>query len=68
MEAVFKSAMDTELKETLMKTWYENCSLFGREVTDEDIGHLVAFLASNEARNINGQTIFVDGGMPLKGE
>jgi NAD(P)-dependent dehydrogenase (short-subunit alcohol dehydrogenase family) len=68
MESVFKMAMDPELKETLMKTWYENCSLFGREVTDEDIGNMVAFLASDQARNVNGQTIFVEGGMPLKGE
>ncbi|MCX5865939.1 MAG: SDR family NAD(P)-dependent oxidoreductase, partial [Proteobacteria bacterium] len=36
MESVFKTAMNAELKETLMKAWYENCSLFGREVTDED--------------------------------
>jgi enoyl-[acyl-carrier-protein] reductase (NADH) len=60
--------MDPELKENLMKTWYESCSLFGREVTDEDIGNMVAFLASDQARNVNGQTIFVEGGMPLKGE
>lgn len=68
MESVFKTAMDAELKETMMNSWYENCSLFGREVTDEDIGNMVAFLASDLARNVNGQTIFVEGGMPLKGE
>jgi len=34
----------------------------GREQTPEDIGHMAAFLASDEARNITGQAINVDGG------
>jgi len=33
-----------------------------RETTPEDIGYMVAFLASEDARNITGQTINVDGG------
>jgi NAD(P)-dependent dehydrogenase (short-subunit alcohol dehydrogenase family) len=36
-----------------------------REQTPEDIGHLAAFLASDEARNITGQTICVDGGAAM---
>ena len=38
----------------------------GREQTPEDIGHLVAFLASDVAHNITGQAISVDGGITLK--
>ena len=34
-----------------------------REQTPEDIGHAVAFFASEDARNITGQTLYVDGGM-----
>jgi NAD(P)-dependent dehydrogenase (short-subunit alcohol dehydrogenase family) len=33
-----------------------------REQTPEDIGHAAAFLASDEARNITGQALMVDGG------
>ena len=39
----------------------------GREQTPEDIGKLVAFLASDDACNITGQEIKVDGGITLKG-
>jgi meso-butanediol dehydrogenase/(S,S)-butanediol dehydrogenase/diacetyl reductase len=35
----------------------------GREQTPEDIGRAVAFLASDDAKNITGQSINVDGGM-----
>jgi len=31
--------------------------------TTEDMGHMVAFLLSDEAKNITGQTNYVDGGM-----
>ena len=31
--------------------------------TPEDMGHMVAFLLSDEAKNITGQTNYVDGGM-----
>jgi NAD(P)-dependent dehydrogenase (short-subunit alcohol dehydrogenase family) len=37
-----------------------------REQTPEDIGNLVAFLASERARNITGQWISVDGGITLR--
>jgi NAD(P)-dependent dehydrogenase (short-subunit alcohol dehydrogenase family) len=39
----------------------------GREQTPEDIGRLTVFLASEEARNITGQAISVDGGITLRG-
>jgi NAD(P)-dependent dehydrogenase (short-subunit alcohol dehydrogenase family) len=38
----------------------------GREPTPEDIGKLVAFLASDDARNITGEEIKVDGGITLR--
>ena len=37
-------------------------TLFGRELLPEDVAKVVAFLASDDARNITGQTIHVDGG------
>jgi len=37
----------------------------GRPQSPEDIGRLVAFLASDEAKNITGQSINVDGGMVM---
>ena len=37
-----------------------------REQTPDDIGKLTAFLASDDARNITGQAISVDGGITLK--
>jgi NAD(P)-dependent dehydrogenase (short-subunit alcohol dehydrogenase family) len=41
-----------------------NCVL-RREQTPEDIGHAVAFLASDAARNITGQALNVDGGIEM---
>ena len=38
----------------------------GREQTPEDIGRLVCFLASDDAMNITGQEIKVDGGITLR--
>lgn len=35
----------------------------GREQTIDDVGHLVVFLASEDSKNITGQSINVDGGM-----
>jgi NAD(P)-dependent dehydrogenase (short-subunit alcohol dehydrogenase family) len=39
----------------------------GREQTPEDVGKLTAFLCSDDARNITGQVISLDGGSTLKG-
>jgi meso-butanediol dehydrogenase/(S,S)-butanediol dehydrogenase/diacetyl reductase len=41
-----------------------NCPL-QREQTPEDIGHAVVFLVSDEAKNITGQALNVDGGMQM---
>lgn len=38
---------------------------FGRAQTAEDIGYLVAFLASEFAKNITGQSININGGMRM---
>jgi enoyl-[acyl-carrier-protein] reductase (NADH) len=34
----------------------------GREQTPEDVGKLASFLCSDDARNITGQVIALDGG------
>jgi NAD(P)-dependent dehydrogenase (short-subunit alcohol dehydrogenase family) len=39
-----------------------NYNAFGRELLPEDVGKMAAFLASEDARNITGQSIHVDGG------
>jgi len=39
----------------------------GREQTPEDVGKLTAFLCSDDARNITGQVIALDGGSTLQG-
>ncbi len=41
-----------------------NCPL-GREQTPEDIGKAAVFFASNDARNITGQSLNVDGGIRM---
>jgi NAD(P)-dependent dehydrogenase (short-subunit alcohol dehydrogenase family) len=41
-----------------------NCPL-QREQTPEDIGHAVVFLVSEQARNITGQALNVDGGIQM---
>ena len=38
---------------------------YGRIGQPEDIGRVAVFLASDDADYINGQTIFVDGGMTI---
>lgn len=42
----------------------QNCPL-RREQTPEDIGNAVAFFASEDARNITGQALNVDGGIEM---
>jgi len=37
----------------------------GREQTPEDIGRLAVFLVSEDAKNITGQSINVDGGIVM---
>ncbi|MBM3944125.1 MAG: SDR family oxidoreductase [SAR202 cluster bacterium] len=48
-----------ELFERMVQDWIP----MKREQTPEDIGKLAAFLASDDAKNITGQAINVDGGI-----
>jgi NAD(P)-dependent dehydrogenase (short-subunit alcohol dehydrogenase family) len=70
MEALYSMSLADlgVVKDEVFEKIYETYSLFHREVTPEDIGNTVVFLASEEARNINGSVIYVEGGQPLKGE
>lgn len=68
MESVLEMELPEDSKDQIFDQLYQNYSLFGREVTPEDIGYMCVYLASDLANNINGQTIFIDGGQPLKGE
>jgi NAD(P)-dependent dehydrogenase (short-subunit alcohol dehydrogenase family) len=47
-----------EVYDYICKTYH----ILGKEITQDDISHAVLFLASEEARNVNGHTLFVDGG------
>jgi len=49
----------------LFEAWMKKNIPLQREQTPEDVGNLVVFLASDEARNITGQTIHVDGGAAM---
>jgi len=49
----------------LFEEWVKRNTPMQREQTPEDIGNLVVFLASEEARNITGQAINVDGGIAM---
>ena len=49
----------------LFEQWVQSNTPLQREQTPEDVGNLVVFLASEEARNITGQAIHVDGGLAM---
>jgi meso-butanediol dehydrogenase / (S,S)-butanediol dehydrogenase / diacetyl reductase len=49
----------------LFEHWVKQNTPMQREQTPEDIGNLIVFLASEEARNITGQAIHVDGGAAM---
>ena len=68
IESMVNTAITDEAKDSIFDVLYENCSLLRREVTAEDIGNACVFLSSEDSRNINGQTLYIDGGQPLKGE
>jgi enoyl-[acyl-carrier protein] reductase III len=66
VNAVAASAVETEalkfyFKEGLMKD-HRQITPAGRMVTPEDVANVVAFLCSEDAFMIRGQTIVVDGG------
>ncbi len=52
--------------EDLFHDRYDPIMPLGRPQTPEDIGKSAAFLASEDARNITGQCIHVDGGVILR--
>lgn len=68
IESMINTKLTEEAKDSIFDALYDKCSLFRREVTAEDIGNLCVFLGSEDSRNINGQTLYIDGGQPLKGE
>ena len=48
--------------EEIRAQWQKMLSILGREVLPQDVSNAVVFLASEEARNIDGMVIYVDGG------
>ncbi|SUB17146.1 3-oxoacyl-[acyl-carrier-protein] reductase FabG [Pantoea agglomerans] len=59
---ILSSEEKTYGKGELMAEWVKNIPL-KRAGQPEDVAGLVAFLASEDARYITGQTINVDGGL-----
>ncbi len=59
--ATYAERRETDPNDTGIGSLY----LTGRYVTGEDIGDIVAFLASDRAQSITGQLITVDGGASL---
>jgi 3-oxoacyl-[acyl-carrier protein] reductase len=43
-------------------TTSKQLTVLGREITPQDISNAVLFLCSEEARNVNGHVLYVDGG------
>ena len=41
---------------------YENVAPLRRSINQDDVGGMAAFLASDLARNVTGQVMFVDAG------
>lgn len=67
LEGMFRHDTDPDVvgKRAIFDAYVQaNCPL-RREQTPEDIGHAVVFLVSDEARNITGQSLNVDGGMQM---
>ena len=69
VNAVAPGFIRTERMQMLPKEVIERAqksSVLGRVAEPEDVAHVVAFLCSDEARHITGQTIVVDGGLSLE--
>jgi 3-oxoacyl-[acyl-carrier protein] reductase len=69
VNAVSPGFIRTERMQMLPKEVIERAqksAVLGRVAEPEDVAHVVAFLCSEEARHITGQTIVVDGGMSLE--
>jgi enoyl-[acyl-carrier protein] reductase I len=50
-----------------MLAFYEQATPLRQAVTQEDVGQMAVFLASDMARNTTGQALFVDGGYNIMG-
>jgi len=59
--AIKDAAPDTPADEAYA-TACQRFHILGREITAQDISNAVLFLCSEEARNVNGHVLFVDGG------
>jgi NAD(P)-dependent dehydrogenase (short-subunit alcohol dehydrogenase family) len=60
-----------ELEKLTPREWWLNYHVkpitpLGRDQTEEDMGRAAVFLASEDAKNITGQTLHVDGGMIMR--
>jgi len=69
VNAVAPGFIRTERMQMLPKEVIERAqksAVLGRVAEPEDVAHVVAFLCSEEARHITGQSIVVDGGMSLE--
>jgi meso-butanediol dehydrogenase / (S,S)-butanediol dehydrogenase / diacetyl reductase len=55
---------DAKARETFDAT-VKSITPLGREQTMQDIGRTVAWLCSEQAQNVTGQTIAIDGGITL---
>ena len=62
VNAIAPGFINTEMTEVLSEEIRENACKLGET---EDIANAAAFLASDEARYITGQTLHVDGGMAM---
>jgi len=59
-------ALKDKSPEDIFMTKVKEATALGRPQTAEDVGSLVAYLASEEAKNITGQAISVDGGAAMR--
>ena len=50
-----------------MLQFYEQVTPLRQSITQEDVGQMAVFLASDMARNTTGQALFVDGGYNIMG-
>jgi len=60
IETDMTASLRPEIREAMLKSVPA-----GRPGLPEDVASVVAFLASDEASYVNGQTIAVDGGMTM---